>query len=83
MPQRHVIEAARIVFLVAWATLVVGGIAASRYAAVRQRRGAVISSTSTSIGELLRSRVTARWITVIVAEFVLAGLLYLLARLTG
>ena len=75
------IEAARIVFLVAWATLVTGGIAASRYAAVRQRRGAVMSSTSNSIGALLRSRVTAWWIAVTAAEFVLAGLLYMFARL--
>lgn len=64
------------------ATLVAGSIVASRYAAVRQHRGAVFRS-STSVRELLRSRVTAWLIAVIVAEFALAGLLHGLARLTG
>ena len=76
------LEAARIVFVVAWATLIAGGIAASRSATVRQHRGAVFSSTS-SLGQLLRSRVTTWSIAVIVALFVLAGLLYAAARLTG
>jgi len=77
-----VLEAARIVFVVAWATLIAGGIAVSRCATMRQHRGAVFSSTST-LGQLLRSRVTTWSIAVIAALFVLAGLLYAIARLTG
>lgn len=76
------LEASRIVFVVAWATLVAGGIAVSRYAAVRQHRGAVFHSSST-LGKLLRSPVTGWWISVIVVLFALAGLLYGLSRLTG
>ena len=74
-------EAARIVFVVAWATLVAGGIAVSRYAAVRQHRGAVFHSSST-LGKLVRSRVTAGWVGMIAALFALAGVLYALSRLT-
>jgi hypothetical protein len=77
-----VLEAARIVFVVAWATLVAGGVVASRYAAVRQHRGAVFGSSST-IGKLLRSRATVWPIAVIVGLFALAGVLYAIARLTA
>ena len=77
------LEASRVVFVVAWATLIAGGIAVSRCAIVRQHRGPVFGSTSTGIGQLLRSRVMAWWIAVIVVAFALAGLLYGLARLTS
>jgi hypothetical protein len=76
-----VLEAARIVFVTAWATLLAGGITLSRCAAVRQHRGAVFSSSST-IGQMLKSPVTTWWVAVIAVLFALAGVLYGLSRLT-
>lgn len=75
------LEAARIVFVAAWATLLAGVIVVSRCAAVRQHRGAVFSSSS-SIGQLLRSPVTAWWTGVIAALFAIAGVLYGVSRVT-
>jgi hypothetical protein len=55
---------------------------ATRYAPVRQHRGAVFSSSST-IRKLLRSRATVWSVAVLVGLFALAGVLYAVARLTG